>query len=133
MHAEPTVQMYMARVLQTIEAGESLKKAEEVMSKQGIRHLPVLQKGVVVGVLSDRDIKLAGSIMGNESAKLPVIDVCTGNPYTVEPEAPLQEVAKTMADKHYGCVLVLENKKLVGIFTTVDACRVLADLIGVRF
>jgi acetoin utilization protein AcuB len=132
MQTVPTVQMYMARTLYTIEAGEPLKKAEDMMSKLGIRHLPVMQKEKIVGILSDRDVKLAGSIMGSESEKLPVVDVCNQNPYTVEPNTPLSVVAATMADKHYGSAIVLENRKLAGIFTTVDACRVLSDLIQVR-
>jgi acetoin utilization protein AcuB len=129
----PTVQMYMARVLHVVEASDPLSKAEELMSTFGIRHLPVLQKEKVIGILSDRDVKLAGSIMGAEAAKLPVIDVCSQNPYMVEPNTPLSEVAAKMADKQYGSVLVLENKKLVGIFTTVDICRVLCDMIKVKF
>ena len=133
MSKVPTIQMYMARVLSTIEASEPLKKAAEMMSKLNIRHLPVLQKGKVVGILSDRDVKLAGSMVGAEAEKLPVIDVCSGNPYTVGPDAPLSEVSRIMADKHYGSALVLDDQELVGIFTTTDACRVLADMITMKF
>ena len=133
MKTAPTIQMYMALVVQTVEAGETLKTAEEMMTRKAIRHLPVMQKGQVIGIVSDRDVKLAGSIMGSEADKLPVIDVCNQNPYKVRVDAPVGEVAAKMAEKHYGSVLVMDGEKLVGIFTTVDACRVLADLIKLKF
>jgi acetoin utilization protein AcuB len=128
---EPAIQMYMSMAMNSIQAGELLEKAMVLMEKQKIRHLPVMMKDKVIGMLSDRDIKLAGSILGEDANKLPVIDVCNQSPYTVSPETPLRTVATTMADKQYGSAIVLKDGKLVGIFTTTDACRALSDIIRI--
>ena len=58
-----------------------------------------------------------------------VIDVCSEDPYIVDPDEPVRMVAQEMAKKHYGSAVVVQNKKLVGIFTTVDACRALSQMI----
>jgi acetoin utilization protein AcuB len=116
----------MASIVQHIEAGDKLSKAVELMNKYTIRHLPVLENGKVIGMLSDRDVKLASGI-ADDVDDLLVIDVCHQHPYIVAPETPLSQVASTMADKHYGSAMVVSNGKLVGIFTATDACRVLAD------
>jgi acetoin utilization protein AcuB len=52
--------------------------------------------------------------------------------YAVSPNTPLDEVATTKAEQKYGSALVVQNEHIVGIFTTVDACRALAELLGTR-
>ena len=52
--------------------------------------------------------------------------------YAVGPDAPLDEVAGEMAGHKYGSAVVLQNGKVVGIFTTVDACRALQELLHGR-
>jgi acetoin utilization protein AcuB len=49
-------------------------------------------------------------------------------PYTVPPEAPLGDVVRTMATERYGAALVVDHGKVVGIFTAIDAMRLLADV-----
>ena len=131
--SEPTIQKYMTTQPYSIDAGETIVTAVDLMKKFNIRHLPVMKNGKVAGIVSDRDIKLAESIQGLEVEKLPIVDVCVEHPYTVHPETPVSEVALTMASMHYGSAIVLSNEKLVGIFTTVDACRALAEVIAQRF
>jgi acetoin utilization protein AcuB len=120
--------MYMASIVQHVEAGDKMSKAVDLMKKFSIRHLPVLDKGKIVGMLSDRDVKLASGI-ADDMDDLIVADVCHTDPYIVAPDTPLAQVASTMADKHYGSAMVVSNGKLAGIFTATDACRVLADMI----
>ena len=129
MDKQTTVSDYMTQQPQSIEFGESLEKAGDMMSKYGIRHLPVTKKGKLVGILSERELNLASGIDSFEPSKLLVADVCSENPYVVEPETPLWKVAGVMADKAYGSALVMENGKLAGIFTTVDACRALHQVL----
>jgi acetoin utilization protein AcuB len=52
--------------------------------------------------------------------------------YTVSPEAPLDEVVNEMAAKKYGSAIVVQNNKVVGIFTTVDVCTAFAELLHGR-
>lgn len=99
------------------------------MDEFEIRHLPVASKGRLVGIISDRDLKRAldpalGLPPKNE---LFVDDVMVHDPYVVETQTPLDEVLLEMADRHIGCVLVVKNGKLVGLFTTTDACRVFGE------
>lgn len=131
--SEPTIQKYMSIAPYSIEASQTIADAADSMSKNAIRHLPVMDKGELVGIVSDRDIKMAEGIEGIDLAGIPVIDVCHESPYKVEPNTLLSDVAKTMASKHYGSALVVSNGKLVGIFTTVDACRALHEIIHQRF
>ena len=131
--AEPVIQKYMTYVPHAIDASKTLKEAEEVMLLHNIRHLPVMKGGEISGLISDRDIKMAAGIMGSSPNLVIVDDICREHPYQVSPDAKLHEVATEMASKRYGSALVVQNGKLVGIFTTVDACRALSEIIQTRF
>ncbi len=101
-----------------------LKKAEEQMKKFQIRHLPVLEGGKIVGILSDRDVKLAAKF----GEGLTVQDVMTADPYVVSPDTAVAEVFGKMAEHKYGAVLVAEKSKVIGIFTAVDAFKILSEV-----
>lgn len=109
---------------------QKLALAQEMMKKYSIRHLPVQKGGNLVGILSERDINLALALDQDYADRLIVEDVSTSEPYIVSPDTKLSEVASKMSVEKIGCTLVVENKKLVGIYTTVDACRDLARLVG---
>ena len=111
-----------------IRAGAPLEEARALMEDRAIRHLPVMnQGGVVVGILSERDLALVMGIEGLNPARLVVMDVCHPHPYVVDPDMPLPVVAKEMAARHIGSAIIMRGEQLLGIFTTVDACRVLAS------
>jgi acetoin utilization protein AcuB len=116
-----------------INSEATLAEAMEVMSKNGIRHLPVHKTGHKYGLLSDRDVKTLMSYAGTNPKTTKVGDICADEPYTTKPEAPISDVAQEMANKKYGSALVMDNGKLVGIFTATDACQALADLAEQRF
>lgn len=125
----PRVSQYMTRIPYTIQADATLKTAMDRMAEYGVRHLPVTDKGRIVGMLSDRDLKLVHGLESITPEELLVIDACHGPAYVVTPETPLHIVARKMARTHYGSAVVAEGGRLIGIFTTVDACRALAGLI----
>ena len=106
---------------------QPLSVAKEMMRKHGIRHLPVQKGGQLVGILSDRDINYALATIDREATDISVEDSCTPDPYVVEPDVSVEKVARYMASEQIGCALIAEKSKLLGIFTTVDVCRVLAD------
>jgi acetoin utilization protein AcuB len=110
----------------------SLAEALELMDELGIRHLPVVEGKKIVGIVSDRDIHLLKSLKGVESHHLHVDDAMTPHPYHAAPDAPLEEVAAVMADRKLGSALVMENGRVVGIFTAVDGLRVLAEILEGR-
>lgn len=126
---EPLVQDFMTLQPQTIKGKENVETAKEMMSKFGIRHLPVVNDGIVMGLLSERELNLAVGIESIDPKQLLVMDMCSERPYVVRPDTTLREVVDVMAKKHFGSAIVMENAKLVGIFTTVDACRALHDLL----
>jgi acetoin utilization protein AcuB len=128
MKTIPQIQKFMTPMPHSVGLKIALSTAHTMMREHGIRHLPVQEAGKLVGVLTDRDIKLAGSFRG--SGELLVEDVMTPEPYTVTPQAPVDHVVAEMARHKYGCVLIQQdNGKLVGIFTATDALRVLEALL----
>ena len=106
--------------------------ALHMMTEHKCRHLPVQEAGKLVGILSDRDINFALRMDRVSPAELLVRDAYTPEPYVVPPETPVYQVASKMAHDHIGCALVIENEKLIGIFTTVDACRLLSEVLAGR-
>ena len=114
----------------TIGADETLEKAKKVMYSLGIRHLPVLEGGKLIGIVSDRDIKLAYAVDILSAAKCTVGDSCTTDVFSADSHEDLKSVTATMAEKGIGCCVITENGKVAGIFTTVDACKVLTELLS---
>ena len=102
------------------------------MEEHRIRHLPVLRGGHLLGMLTDRDIKLIETFRDVDPAQVAVEEAMTEQPYSVGPDTPLDEVVETMAAQKYGSAVIMQNQKVVGIFTTVDACQALAQLLRTR-
>lgn len=121
---QPTLRSAMTAHPHSIRVDETVAHARKMMSQLGVRHLPVLKAGALVGVLSDRDLKL---IFGDDT-RVSVEDACVDSVVTVDVDTSLHAVARAMAEKRVGSVLVTENGALCGIFTTTDACRVLAEI-----
>jgi acetoin utilization protein AcuB len=105
--------------------------AQRLMVQKDIRHLPVLDATGVVGVLSERNIRQALS-SGEHPDRVTVEQAMTRHPYQVPPTAALVDVVQKMAEAKYGSALVVENGRTRGIFTTVDALRLLARLMMER-
>ncbi len=132
MKSIPTIQKFMTMAPHTIGAEQTIEKANQVMNEFRIRHLPVLSGGRLIGILTDRDIKLVESFKDVDPTKMTVIDAMTPEPYITSPEAALSEVCSEMVLRKYGCVLVEDNRKLVGIFTWIDALRAFDELLSTR-
>ena len=125
------IQSVMTLCPHSVGLDQELKIARELMRKYSVHHLPVQQGGRLVGVITDRDIKFAMGWSKDADDEFLIEDVYTPEPLVVEPEADLAQVLRKMVENQIGCTLVAVNKdKLVGIFTTTDACRVLADTIA---
>ena len=91
-----------------------------------------VQRGEIVGVLTDRDIKLVlGPDFGSpDERELRVRDAYVERPCVVPASTPVAKVARVMAQNRIGSAIVTKHGKLVGIFTVTDACRALAEIIG---
>jgi acetoin utilization protein AcuB len=103
-----------------------------MMEKYNIRHLPVLDAGKLQGILTDRDIKNILAFEGANPKELLVSDAHTEEAFTVSPSSSLDDVCKEMAERKIGSALVLDNNKLVGIFTWIDALRATNELLHTR-
>ena len=132
MKAVPTIQRYMAPHPHTIAAGRTLRAAHNTMREEGIRHLPVIRGEVVIGIVSDRDLAIIMSLKDVNPDVITVEEAMTPDVVSVAPDTPLDEVAVVMAERKVGSVVVAQNHKVVGIFTTVDAMGALVDLLRTR-
>jgi acetoin utilization protein AcuB len=128
----PTIQKYMTSAPHSIGEDQTLAHAHEVLRKHGIRHLPVLNGGALVGLVTERDLGLIESLKDVDPAVVRVGDAMSTSVYAVSPDAPLDEVVRNMATHKYGCAVVMANHKVVGIFTTVDVCNAFASLLETR-
>ena len=100
------------------------------MLENNIRHLPVQTGGKLRGVITERDINFALAMDHKNPEELRVEEVYTEEPYVVECETGLDVVVKQMATDRIGCALITDKGKLTGIFTKVDACKVLHGLLA---
>ena len=108
----------------------TLSEAHRIMQEKDIRHLPVLEGGVILGVISDRDIRTFSGLKTVDMRKETVEEACTLVPYVVSPHEKLDQVCAEMAENKYGSVLVQDGNKIVGIFTWVDALRAMDELLN---
>ena len=125
-----TVRAFMTPSPVVIGHDQTLAYAHRVMREHEVRHLPVLDGGRLVGVVSQRDLHLVETLRDVDPERVTVEEAMTPEPFTVHPEAPLAEIARAMADHKYGSAVVVEDGKVVGIFTTVDALRALVPRRG---
>jgi CBS domain-containing protein len=124
-----TVDRFMTKNPVAISSDRTLAEAHRLMRDKGIRHLPVIDDGRLVGLVSQRDLYLLETLQGVDPDEERVEEAMTDEPFTVRSDAALEEVATAMADNKYGSALVVDAGSVVGLFTTVDALRALAQLL----
>ena len=116
----------------TLKPEDTLDLANDIISLGRIRHIPVVEDGTLVGLLSERDLigAAATEIFGlknkRKSALLKTVlikDVMKKRVISVKPDTPIKDAAHLMADKKIGCVPVVESGTLVGLLTTTDILR----------
>lgn len=130
----PQVIAVMTPFPHTVNIDDPISTAVALMQAHDFRHLPVVDRGTLRGVLSERDVRTATtSVTAGQAARLRVRDAFHDDAYTVEADAPLDRVAAAMAERHVGSALVTKAGKLVGVFTGTDACRALAQVLRERF
>jgi acetoin utilization protein AcuB len=130
--AVPIIQHFMTIAPETIQADLTLAQARERMFGLDARHLPVVENGELVGILSDRDIALTEALSG-DLERLLVRQAMTPRPFTCGPAAHLHAVAAEMAAHKYGTAIVVDREHtghVLGLFTTTDALRALSELCG---
>ena len=133
----PKVSQWMTTKLVVIDADASIIEAIHLMKDNNIRRLPIVSKEKVVGVITEKMLKdytpsKATSLDTWEVhyllSKTPVKDAMNANPHRVTPDTELVDAAKLLHDRKLNGVLVMDNDRLVGLFTTTDALQALVDI-----
>jgi len=127
------VQDVMQQPARAVAAGTTLSTAYQIMRTHHIRHLPVVENGRVVGIVTDRDLRFATSALHPTPfpADASVEQVMTRNPLTATPRDPVEEAARLMRAHKVGCLPVVEGDTLTGIVTVSDLLDAIIRLTGV--
>jgi CBS domain-containing protein len=127
----------MSRKVVSISADDTLRIVDEIMKLGHVRHLPVVRRGELVGVVSQRDLLRASlsNVMGIPTEEQQVFlegvhigEVMSAPAISIDPEASVQAAAGVMAERKIGCLPVLEEGKIVGIVTETDVLHHFATL-----
>ena len=112
----------------TANIDSGLKELLDVMSKNSIRHLPVEENGELVGILSQRDVKVALSL--DQHIRLTAADVMNPEPFSVSVDTTIEDAALEMSKRKIGSAIVMDtNGKTYGIFTSTDALNALIEVV----
>ena len=135
------VKNWMSAPVVTIDANDSMERAIELMQKHCIKTLPVMKNDMLVGIVTDRDLKKASASdatslavyeLLNLLAKVKIKKIMTKDPITVQPDFTIEEAANLLRKKRIsGAPVVNGQNRLVGIITKEDLFKVLSSITGV--
>jgi acetoin utilization protein AcuB len=135
------VKGWMTSDVLTIDEDTSMMKASEIMRENNIRRLPVMHKGKLVGIVTDRDIKEASPSKATTLdvhelyyllSELKIKDIMSTHVFTISPEETVEKAAVKMLEHHISGLPVVNDKgKVVGLITQWDIFKVLVSLTGV--
>jgi acetoin utilization protein AcuB len=131
----------MTRNPVTVDSETLVLDAQRIMKENRIRRLPVVDKGKLVGIVTQHDLLQASPSPATSLsvyelnyllAKMKVKEIMKKNPLTVAPDTPFEEALKVGQEKKIGSFPVVENGKLVGIATESDIIRFLTGALGIK-
>jgi acetoin utilization protein AcuB len=132
-------QEIMQRDVAVLEPGASLREASELMHDYDVRHIPIVERGQVVGIVSDRDLRCylselflsePESTPATARKTLTVRQVMQAKPVAVDPASDIQEVIECILDFKIGAVVVADTEgRLCGIISYEDVLRAARDLL----
>jgi acetoin utilization protein AcuB len=135
------VKYWMKKDVATIDVGDSMHLAINLMKQQKIALLPVTKKGRLVGVVTDRDIKRASASDATSLdiheliyllSQIKIGDIMTKDPVTVPPDYTIEETASILLNNNISGVPVVQDEKVVGLITQLDMFRALISLSGLE-
>ena len=118
------IEDYMTPAPHAVNVAQTVGEARSVMRCHHVRHLPVLDGSALAGVVSERDL-------GTLAANRRLDEVMSGAPYTASATTPLEVAARHMSRHKLGSCVVVEANRVVGMFTTTDGLRALAEVLDV--
>ena len=118
----------------TIAPDQMVLEAVRTMAERNVGALPVVENGVVIGVISERDYARKMVLKGRSSAGTPVRDIMSSPVITVDARQSIEVCMGIMTDSHLRHLPVVENEKLLGLLSIGDlvksAVEEQADLIS---
>ena len=119
---------FMTRELVTVEESDDLVLAEQALRLGGIRHLPVVRGGKLIGLVTQRDLLRSAASRAPQDTLAG--DVMVRDPTCVRATTSLVHAARLMLEHKFGCLPVCEDDgKLIGIITEADFVRFAADVV----
>ena len=121
----------------TIGPNDSLQAAIDIIRNHEIRELPVVQDGILIGIITDRDLRqMAPSYpfcrdekeIRHYTENLKVFSAMTANPLTVSPDAPLVKAAKLLNTYRVASLPVIDGERLAGIISVTDVLKAFIEL-----
>lgn len=120
-----TVEALMRRDPVTIAPLDTLVNAQSLMQRAGVRQLPVVDNGTLIGMLSDRDLHAHSGYL--ERTKVDA--AMTERLITLGPKDQAAQAARLLLEQRINAVPVVEDGRLVGIVSRSDLLRLLIDLV----
>jgi acetoin utilization protein AcuB len=130
------VEEWMQRRPVTVSPQETLRTAWRIIRENWIRHLPVVERGRLVGIITDRDLRhaLPSRAVGLEMHEVPhlaekvrIWEVMARAVVTIHRDAPIEEAARLLLKYRIGALPVVKGESLVGIITKTDLVRALVQ------
>jgi|tagenome__1003787_1003787.scaffolds.fasta_scaffold20843260_2 acetoin utilization protein AcuB len=122
----------MTREVVTLGPEASAAEAWAVCQENNIRHVPVVEEGRLIGLVSDRDLRdVRGGDRESDTPRwVRLGDMMTRNIVTIHPLDTIEHAAREIYDRKIGCLPVVADEDLVGIITSSDMMRTLVELVG---
>ena len=125
----PSVSRFMTLDPCTVAPADSMAYAHRLMRDRHIRHLPVVEGGRLVGIVSDRDLHLLETLRDVDPEIISVEEAMTREVYAVPQTTLIDQVLAEMVERRLGSVVVMGERGVVGIFTALDGLRALLDVL----
>ncbi len=100
-----------------------IAKAATLMKQQDCGAIPVVRDGVLIGIITDRDITIRGVAEGRDAKTTKTSEIMSADPITIAPDADIAEAAALMAKSQIRRLPVVENGQLLGIIVTAQLAR----------
>lgn len=123
------IRHWMTPAPHSIGRDQPLAAAHRIMQEYDVRHLPVLERGRIVGLVTQRDLYFLETIAAIDPETECVDEAMSRDVYAVTPETRLEEAVSEMAAHKYSSAIVMDGAKVAGVFTTTDALGLLAVLL----
>lgn len=134
---EPVVHI-MTKTVLTVHEADPVSKVRQLIEKQKVHHVPVVKGENLVGIVSWTDImRISFGEFGNQDGKqldtildhtYKMCDVMVANPVSLPISGTVRDAARILSDGNYHALPIVDGEKLVGIVTSTDLLKFLAEL-----